>query len=147
MGRNARELSAWECRRLVGCLHDLLRETDAVCALLVRDDAAVLAKVVADANFDVDALGTFSSMIFAASRMLLQTLGTDGEVMGLLEFGASHQLLIMGITSSVGSSGISQNALSKGAPGAPGASHCAANCDLPESREGARSCRSSGVAE
>ena len=101
MGRNARELSAWECRRLVGCLHDLLRETDAVCALLVRDDAAVLAKVVADANFDVDTLGTFSSMIFAASRMLLQTLGTDGEVLGLLEFGGNHQLLIMGITSSV----------------------------------------------
>jgi predicted regulator of Ras-like GTPase activity (Roadblock/LC7/MglB family) len=78
-----------------------LRETDAVCALLVRDDAAVLAKVVADANFDVDTLGTFSSMIFAASRMLLQTLGTDGEVLGLLEFGGNHQLLIMGITSSV----------------------------------------------
>jgi predicted regulator of Ras-like GTPase activity (Roadblock/LC7/MglB family) len=114
VGSNPRELSAWECRLLVGCLHDLLRETDGVCALLVRDDAAVLAKVVRDAKLDVDALGTFSSMIFAASRMLLQTLGTKGEVLGLLEFGAIHQLLIMGITSRVALVTLSKTLLTKG---------------------------------
>ena len=101
VGRNAGGLPPWECRILAGCLHDLLRETDAVCALLVRDDGAVLAEVVADASFNVDNLGTCSSMIFATSQMLLQTLGTEGEVLGLLEFGAIHQLLIMSITSTV----------------------------------------------
>jgi predicted regulator of Ras-like GTPase activity (Roadblock/LC7/MglB family) len=114
VARNVRELSGWECRILVGCLHDLLRETDAVCALLVRDDGAILAKVVEDANFDVDTLGTFSSMIFATSRMLLQTLGTEGEVLGLLEFGAIHQLLIMSITSTVALVALSKRLLAKG---------------------------------
>ncbi len=114
VGRNERELSAWECRILVGCLHDLLRETDAVCALLVRDDAAVLAKAVADAIFDIDALGTFSSMIFATSRMLLQTLGTEGEILGLLELGAVHQILIMSITSKVALVTLSETRLAKG---------------------------------
>jgi predicted regulator of Ras-like GTPase activity (Roadblock/LC7/MglB family) len=114
VGRNAKELPAWECRILVGCLHDLLRETDAVCALLVRDDGAVLAKVGADANFDVDTVGTFSSMIFATSRMLLQTLGTEGEVIGLLEFGGVHQLLIMGITTTVALVTLTRPLLAKG---------------------------------
>ena len=114
VGRNAKELPAWECGILVGCLHDLLRETDAVCALLVRDDGAVLAKVGAAAHFDVETVGTFSSMIFATSRMLLQTLGTEGEVIGLLEFGGVHQLLIMGITTTVALVTLTRPLLAKG---------------------------------
>ena len=114
VGKNARELAAWESRRLIGCLHDLLRNKEVICALVVREDAAVLAKVVADANFDVDALGTFSSMIFATSRMLLQTLGTEGEILGHLEFGADSHLLIMGITSTVALVTFSRTLLARG---------------------------------
>jgi predicted regulator of Ras-like GTPase activity (Roadblock/LC7/MglB family) len=112
--RKAGELSAWESRILVGCLHDLVLEADATCALLVRDDAAILAKVVADGNFDVDTLGTFSSMIFAITQMLLQTLGTEGEVQGLLEFGANDKLLVVGITSNVALVTFSRTNLLKG---------------------------------
>jgi predicted regulator of Ras-like GTPase activity (Roadblock/LC7/MglB family) len=114
VGRKARELSAWECRILVGCLHDLLLEAEAVCALLVRDDSSVLAKVATDGNLDVDTLGTFSSMIFAISRLLLQTLGTEGEVLGLLEFGADQKLLIMGITPQIALVTLSRTNLAKG---------------------------------
>jgi predicted regulator of Ras-like GTPase activity (Roadblock/LC7/MglB family) len=114
VGQNARELAAWESRTLIGCLHDLLRDTEVMCALIVRDDAAVLAKVVADAKLDVDALGTFSSMIFATSRMLLQTLGTEGEIMGHMEFGADSHLLIMGITSTVALVTFSRTLLARG---------------------------------
>ena len=85
-----------------------------ICALVVRDDAAVLAKVVADAKFDVDALGTFSSMIFATSRMLLQTLGTEGEILSHMEFGADNHLLIMGITSTVALVTFSRTLLARG---------------------------------
>lgn len=114
VGKNARELAAWESRTLSGCLHDLLRDTEMICALVVRDDAAVLAKVVADAKFDVDALGTFSSMIFATSRMLLQTLGTEGEILSHMEFGADNHLLIMGITSTVALVTFSRTLLARG---------------------------------
>jgi predicted regulator of Ras-like GTPase activity (Roadblock/LC7/MglB family) len=114
VGKNARELAAWESRTLIGCLHDLLRNKEVICALIVREDAAVLAKVVADAKFDVDALGTFSSMIFATSRMLLQTLGTEGEILGHMEFGAGNHLLIMGITSTVALVTFSKTLLARG---------------------------------
>ena len=114
VGKNARELAAWESRTLIGCLHDLLQNKEVICALVVREDAAVLAKVVADAKFDVDALGTFSSMIFATSRMLLQTLGTEGEILGHMEFGAEDHLLIMGITSTVALVTFSRTLLARG---------------------------------
>ena len=114
VGKNARELAAWESRTLIGCLHDLLQNKEVICALVVREDAAVLAKVVADAKFDVDALGTFSSMIFATSRMLLQTLGTEGEILGHMEFGAGNHLLIIGITSTVALVTFSRTLLARG---------------------------------
>ena len=114
VGKNARELAAWESRTLIGCLHDLLQNKEVICALVVREDAAVLAKVVADAKFDVDALGTFSSMIFATSRMLLQTLGTEGEILGHMELGAGNHLLIMGITSTVALVTFSRTLLARG---------------------------------
>ena len=114
VGKNARELAAWESRTLIGCLHDLLRNKEVICALIVREDAAVLAKVVADAKFDVDALGTFASMIFATSRMLLQTLGVEGEIVGHMEFGAGNHLLIMGITSTIALVTFSKTLLARG---------------------------------
>ena len=55
---------------------------DAVCALIVKDDAAILAKVTTNANFDIDTLGAFSSMMFATARMLIQELRIEGEVLG-----------------------------------------------------------------
>ncbi len=93
-----RELRAWGSRSLIGCLHDYQRNTDAVCALIVQDDAAILAKVSTNANLDVETLGACSSMIFAASQMLARELGTEGEVLGRMTIGTEYHLLIMGIT-------------------------------------------------
>jgi hypothetical protein len=81
-GCDERELLAWESRSLIGCLYDFQRNTDVVCALIVQDDAAILAKVTVNAKLDVDTLGVFSSMMFATSRMLVRELGAEGEVLG-----------------------------------------------------------------
>jgi hypothetical protein len=79
-GCDKREPLTWESRSLIGCLYEFQRNTDAVCALIVQDDAAILAKVSTMANFDVDTLGVFSSIMFATSRILVREHGTDGEV-------------------------------------------------------------------
>jgi predicted regulator of Ras-like GTPase activity (Roadblock/LC7/MglB family) len=113
-GCNERELQAWESRSLIGCLHELQRDSDAVCVLIVQDDAAILAKVTTDANFDVDTLAVFSSMIFATSRMLVQELATDGEVLGRITIGIDYQLLVMGITPKVALVTLCRNSFAKG---------------------------------
>jgi predicted regulator of Ras-like GTPase activity (Roadblock/LC7/MglB family) len=83
------------------CLYDFQRNTDVVCALIVQDDAAILAKVAVNAKLDVDTLGVFSSMMFATSRMLVQELGAEGEVLGRITIGTEYHLLVMSITSKV----------------------------------------------
>jgi predicted regulator of Ras-like GTPase activity (Roadblock/LC7/MglB family) len=97
-GCDKKELLAWESRSLIGCLYEFQRNTDAVCALIVQDDAAILAKVSTIADFDVDTLGVFSSMVFATARILVRELGTEGEVLGRITIGTDYQLLVMGIT-------------------------------------------------
>ena len=109
-----RELLAWESRSLTGCLYDFQRNTDAVCALIVKDNAAILAKVTANANFDVDTLGAFSSMMFATARMLLQELQTEGEVLGAITIGTEYQLLVMGITPRVALVTLCRKSFAKG---------------------------------
>lgn len=113
-GCDERESLAWESRSLIGCLYDLQRNTDAVCALVVRDDGAILAKVTTDANFDVDTLGAISSMIFATSRMLVRELGTEGEVLGGITIGTEYQLLVMGITPKVALITLCRKSFAKG---------------------------------
>ena len=93
-----RELLAWESRSLLGCLYEFQRNTDAVCTLVVQDDAAILAKVATISDFDIDTLGVFSSMIFATARILVRELGAHGEVLGRITIGTDYQLLVMGIT-------------------------------------------------
>jgi len=93
-----RELLAWESRSLLGCLYEFQRNTDAVCALIVQDDAAILAKVSTIVGFDIDTLGVFSSMMFATARILVRELGAHGEVLGRITIGTDYQLLVMGIT-------------------------------------------------
>ena len=89
---------AWDFRSLIGCLREYQRNTEAVCALVVQDDAAVLAKVATDADFDTDTLGVCSAMIFATSRMLLGELETAGDVLGRITIGTNYNLLVMEIT-------------------------------------------------
>ena len=89
---------AWDFRSLIGCLREYQRNTEAVCALVVQDDAAVLAKVATDADFDTDTLGVCSAMIFATSRMLLGELETEGDVLGRITIGTNYNLLVMEIT-------------------------------------------------
>jgi predicted regulator of Ras-like GTPase activity (Roadblock/LC7/MglB family) len=98
-GGDQRDLLAWESRSLIGCLYEFQLKTDAVCALIVQDDAAILAKVSTMADFDVDTLGVFSSMMFATAQILVRELGTEGEVLGRVTVGTDYQLLVMGITS------------------------------------------------
>jgi predicted regulator of Ras-like GTPase activity (Roadblock/LC7/MglB family) len=93
-----RELLAWGSRSLLGCLYEFQRNTDAVCTLVVQDDAAILAKVATISDFDIDTLGVFSSMIFATARILVRELGAHGEVLGRITIGTDYQLLVMGIT-------------------------------------------------
>jgi predicted regulator of Ras-like GTPase activity (Roadblock/LC7/MglB family) len=113
-GCDERELEAWESRSLIGCLYDFQRDTDAMCALIVQDDAAILAKVTTNANFDIDTLGIFSSMMFATSRMLVQELGTEGEVLGRITIGTEYLLLVMGITPKIALVTLSRKSFSKG---------------------------------
>jgi predicted regulator of Ras-like GTPase activity (Roadblock/LC7/MglB family) len=109
-----RELLAWESRSLLGCLYDFQRNADAVCALIVQDDAAVLAKVTTNASLDVDTLGVFSSMMFATSRMLVRELGTEGEVVGRVTIGTEYHLLVMGITPKIALVTLCRKSFAKG---------------------------------
>jgi predicted regulator of Ras-like GTPase activity (Roadblock/LC7/MglB family) len=97
-GCEKRELLAWKSRSLLGCLYEFQRNTEAVCALIVQDDGAILAKVSTAADLDIDTLGVFSSMMFATARILVRELGALGEVSGRLTIGTDCQLLVMGIT-------------------------------------------------
>ena len=81
-GCEKRELLAWKSRSLLGCLYEFQRNTDAVCALIVQDDGAILAKVSTAADLDIDTLGVFSSMMFATARILVRELGAGGEISG-----------------------------------------------------------------
>jgi predicted regulator of Ras-like GTPase activity (Roadblock/LC7/MglB family) len=95
-------------------LYDFQRNTDAVCALIVRDNAAILAKVTTNANFDIDTLGAFSSMMFATARMLLQELRSEGEVLGAITIGTEYQLLVMSITPRVALVTLCRKSFAKG---------------------------------
>jgi predicted regulator of Ras-like GTPase activity (Roadblock/LC7/MglB family) len=113
-GCDERELLAWKSRTLIGCLYDFQRNTDAVCALIVRDDAAILAKVTTNENFDLDTLGAFSSMMFATARMVGRELGTDDEVLGGITIGTEYHLLVMGITPQIALVTLCRNSFAKG---------------------------------
>jgi predicted regulator of Ras-like GTPase activity (Roadblock/LC7/MglB family) len=97
-GCEKRELLAWKSRSLLGCLYEFQRNTEAVCALIVQDDGAILAKVSTAADLDIDTLGVFSSMMFATARILVRELGPRGEISGRFTIGTDYQLLVMGIT-------------------------------------------------
>jgi predicted regulator of Ras-like GTPase activity (Roadblock/LC7/MglB family) len=113
-GCDEKESLAWESRSLIGCLYDFQRNTDAVCALIVQDDAAILAKVTTNADFDVDTLGVFSSMMFATSRILVRELGTEGEVLGRITIGTEYYLLVMGITPKIALVTLCRKSFAKG---------------------------------
>jgi predicted regulator of Ras-like GTPase activity (Roadblock/LC7/MglB family) len=113
-GCDERELLAWRSRSLTGCLYDFQRNTEAMCALIVQDDAAILAKVTTDENFDLDTLGAFSSMMFATARMVGRELGTDGEVLGDITIGTAYHLLVMGIIPQVALVTLCRNSFAKG---------------------------------
>ncbi len=109
-----KELMAWDFRSLTGCLREYQRNTEAVCALIVQDDAAVLAKVATDAEFDTDTLGVCSAMIFATSRMLLRELKTEGDVLGRITIGSDYNLLVVGITPNIALATLYRNWFSTG---------------------------------
>ena len=99
---------------MTGCLHDFQRNTDAVCALIVRDDAAILAKVTTNINFDLDTLGTFSALMLATARMVGRELGTGGAVLGGITIGTEYHLLVIGITPQVALVTLCRNCFEKG---------------------------------
>jgi predicted regulator of Ras-like GTPase activity (Roadblock/LC7/MglB family) len=111
---NERELHAWKSRTLIGCLHEFRRNTDAVCALIVQDDASILAKVSTDSGFDADTLGVFSSMMFAISRLLVQELGTEGKLIGRITIGTEYNLLVMSVTANIALIALSRISFAKG---------------------------------
>jgi predicted regulator of Ras-like GTPase activity (Roadblock/LC7/MglB family) len=113
-GCSDKELMAWDFRSLIGCLREYQRNTEAVCALLVQDDAAILAKVATDADFDTDTLGVCSAMIFATSRMLLGELETEGDVLGRITIGTNYNLLVMEITPKIALATLYRNWFSTG---------------------------------
>jgi hypothetical protein len=53
-GCETRELLAGVSRSLLVCLYEFQRNTGAVCALIVQDDGAILAKFSTVAEFDID---------------------------------------------------------------------------------------------
>jgi len=113
-GCDEQELLAWRSRSLTGCLHDFQRNTDAVCALIVRDDAVILAKVTTNNNFDLDTLGTFSALMFATARMVGRELGTGAAVLGGITIGTEYHLLVIGITPQVALVTLCRNCFEKG---------------------------------
>jgi predicted regulator of Ras-like GTPase activity (Roadblock/LC7/MglB family) len=113
-GCSDKELMAWDFRSLIGCLREYQRNTEAVCALVVQDDAAILAKVATDADFDTDTLGVCSAMIFATSRMLLGELETEGDVLGRITIGTNYNLLVMEVTPKIALATLYRNWFSTG---------------------------------
>ena len=111
---NERELLAWKNRSLIGCLYDFQQNTNALCTLIVQDDATILAKVTTNARFDFETLGVLSSMMFATYRMLVRELGTEGEVLGRITIGTEFYLMIMGITPKVALVTLCPKSLAKG---------------------------------
>jgi len=109
-----RELLAWDGRSLAGCLHDFQRDSDVLCALIVEDNGAILAKVATDMNCDIDTLGVFSSMVFATSKMLVKELSTEGKVMGWITIGEDYHLLVMSITAEVALVTLGRKSFAKG---------------------------------
>ncbi len=105
---------AWDFRSLTGCLRDYLRSTEALCALIVQEDAVVLAKTAANTDFDTDTLGVCSAMIFATSRMLLQELQSEGDVLGRITIGTDYNLLVIGITPKIALATLYRNWFSTG---------------------------------
>ena len=99
---------------MTGCLHDFQRNTDAVCALIVRDDAAILAKVATNKNFDLDTLGTFSALMFATAQMVGRELRTGGAVLGGITIGTEYHLLVIGVTPQVALVTLCRNCFQKG---------------------------------
>jgi predicted regulator of Ras-like GTPase activity (Roadblock/LC7/MglB family) len=113
-GCSDKELMAWDFRSLIGCLREYQRNTKAVCALVVQDDAAVLGKIATDADFDIDTLGVCSAMIFATSRMLLGELETEGDILSRITIGTNYNLLVMGITPKIALATLYRNWFSTG---------------------------------
>jgi len=85
-----------------------------VCALIVRDDAVILAKVTTNNNFDLDTLGTFSALMFATARMVGRELGTGAAVLGGITIGTEYHLLVIGITPQVALVTLCRNCFEKG---------------------------------
>lgn len=98
---------------MVGCLYDFQRNTDAMCTLIVQDDAAILAKLTTKTNFDLETLGVLSSMMFATCRMLGRELGTEGEVLSRITIGPDYHLLLMSITPKVALVTLSRKSLTR----------------------------------
>jgi hypothetical protein len=113
-GCSDKELMAWDSRSLNGCLREYQRNTEAVCALIVQEDAAVLSKIGTDADFDTDTLGVCSAMIFATSRMLLRELETGGDVLGRIAIGSEYNLLVIEITPKIALATLYRNWFSTG---------------------------------
>lgn len=113
-GCDERELLAWDSRSLAGCLHDFQRDTEVLCALIVQDNGAVLAKVETVVNFDIDSLGVFSSMMFATTQMLVRELSANGEVLGWVTIGEDYHLLVMSITAKVALVTLGRKSFAKG---------------------------------
>jgi predicted regulator of Ras-like GTPase activity (Roadblock/LC7/MglB family) len=86
---------------MIGCLREFQRRTESICALIVQDDATILAKVTTNPDFDSDTLGVCAAMIFATSRMLVRELETTGAVVGRMAIGSEYNLLVMGITANI----------------------------------------------
>jgi predicted regulator of Ras-like GTPase activity (Roadblock/LC7/MglB family) len=99
---------------MIGCLHEFQRNTESLCALVVQDDAAILARVTTNPDFDSDMLGVCAAMIFATSRMLVRELETSGDVLGRMAVGSEYNLLIMGITANIALAILYRNWLSTG---------------------------------
>jgi predicted regulator of Ras-like GTPase activity (Roadblock/LC7/MglB family) len=99
---------------MVGCLREFQRSTESICALVVQDDAAILARVTTNPNFDSDTLGVCAAMIFATSRMLVRELETSGDVLGRMAIGSEYNLLVMGITANIALATLYRNWFSTG---------------------------------
>ena len=99
---------------MIGCLREFQRSTESICALVVQDDAAILARVATNPDFDSDTLGVCAAMIFATSRMLVRELETSGDVLGRMAIGSEYNLLVMGITANTALATLYRNWFSTG---------------------------------
>jgi predicted regulator of Ras-like GTPase activity (Roadblock/LC7/MglB family) len=99
---------------MIGCLREFQRSTESICALVVQDDAAILARATTNSDFDSDTLGVCAAMIFATSRMLVRELKTSGNVLGRMAIGSEYNLLVMGITPNIALATLYRNWFSTG---------------------------------